>query len=93
MNRARYIGEHEGDVADQGFGEDGGQSGESVVGAESDARYGAISENQDCGDGVDVMLDVGRNTPLVELVLLNTPSVGEARCVNDAELGASSDIS
>ena len=91
---ARDIGEHEGGVAGQGFGEDGGQGGECIVGADSDARDGAINEDENSSDGIDVASDLTDNAPLVELVLLNTSSVGQARCVQDAKnLGTRSHIS
>ena len=87
MEGARDIGEQESDVAGQGFGEDGGQGGECIVGANSEARDGAISEDENSSDGVDVVFDLSGNAPLVEPVLLNTPCVGQARCVEDADLG------
>jgi len=34
-----------------------------------------------------VLLDLSRNTILVALVLVNTASVGQSRCVEDADLG------
>jgi hypothetical protein len=71
----------------RGFGEDGGQSGECIVGADSDARDGAIGEDENGSDGVDVLLDLSRNALLVELVLLKTASVGQPRRVEDANLG------
>ena len=76
MEGAQYIGEHKGDVVGQGFREHGGQGGESIVGADSEARDSAISEDENSSDGVDVILDLSRNIPLVELVLLQTVSVG-----------------
>ena len=87
MEGARDIGEHERNVVGQGVGEDGRQSGECIVGADSDPRDGAIGEDKDRSDRVDVVLDLSRNTPLVELVLLNTASVGQPRRVEDADLG------
>ena len=90
---ARDIGEHKGGVAGQGFGEDSGQGGECIVGADSDARDGAINEDENSGDGVDVVFDLSGNAPLVELVLLNTAGVGQARCVQDVNLGTGSHIS
>ena len=93
MEGVRDIGEHEGGVADQGFGEDGGESGECIVGADCNVRDGAIRDNDDSSDGIDVFLDLGGNAPLVEGVLLNTSSVGQTRCVEDANLGGRSYIS
>ena len=87
MEGARDIGEHEGGVAGQGSGEDGGESRECIVGADRNMRDGAIRDNDDSSDGIDVFLDLDGNTPLVEGVLLSTPSVGQARCVEDANLG------
>jgi len=67
--RTRDVGEHEGNVARQRFGEDGGQSGECIVGANIDAWNGTIGEDQNGIDGVDVLLNFGGNILLVELVL------------------------
>jgi len=87
MKWARYIGEHEGNVLGQGFGEDGGQSGQRVIGPDSHVRDGAIGEDENSGDRVDMLLDLSCNTLLVELIVLKTVSVGQARCVEDANLG------
>ena len=46
MEGARDIGEHEGGVAGQGFGEDGGESGECIVGADRNTRDGAIRDKR-----------------------------------------------
>ena len=87
MEGARDIGEQESGVAGQVFGEDGGQGGECIVGVDSDARDGAINEDENSSDGVDVVFDLSSNTPFVEPVLLNTSCVGQARCIEDANLG------
>jgi len=84
---ARNIGEHECSVAGQGFGEDGRQSGECIIGADSDSRDSTIGEDENCSERLDVLLDLSRNATLVELVLLNTASVGQPGCVEDADLG------
>jgi len=86
---ARYVGEHKGNVVGQGFGEDGGQSGQRVIGSGSHVRDSAIDEEENGSDGVDMLLDLSCNTLLVELILilLKTASVGQARCVEDANLG------
>ena len=81
MEGSRDIGEHEGDVTGQRFGEDGGESGECIVGIDSDAWDIAIGEDEDSSDGVDVPLDLGRNAVLMELVWLNTAGVGQPRRV------------
>jgi hypothetical protein len=86
MKRACDIGEHEGNVVGQGFGKDGGESGKCIVRADSDAGDGAIGEDQNGSDRVDVLLDLSRNAPLVELVLLETASVGQPRRVENANL-------
>jgi len=83
----RNIGEHECSVAGQGFGEDGRQSGECIIGADSDSRDSTIGEDKNCSERLDVLLDLSRNATLVELVLLNTASVGQSGCVEDADLG------
>ena len=72
----RDIGEHEGSVLDKGFWDDSGQSGQYIVGASSNPRVGAISEDENGGDGVDMLTNLSSNTPLVEFVILNTASVG-----------------
>jgi len=87
MEGTHYIGKHEGNVTCQGFIEDGGQSGKCKVGAGSDARNGAVGEDKNRSDGVDVLFDLSRNAFLVELVLLKTASVGQPRCVKNADLG------
>ena len=51
-----------------------------------------FATNDDSSDGIDVFLDLGGNTPLVEGVSLNTLSLGQARCVEDVSLGARSHI-
>ena len=84
---AQDIGEHKGDIMGQGFREHGGQGGQCIVSANGDTRDGTIGEDKNGSDRVYVLLDLGRNTPLVELVLLNTPSVGQPRGVEDANLG------
>ena len=50
MEGAQDIGEHEGNVAGQGFSEDGGQNGECIVGADGDAWDGAIDEDKNGRD-------------------------------------------
>jgi hypothetical protein len=50
------VGKYEGNIVGQGFGEDGGQSGECIVGADSDAGDSAIGEDENGIDGVDVPL-------------------------------------
>jgi len=86
MEGAQDISEHEANIASQGLGEDGGQRGECIVGANGDAWNGAISEDKNCSDGIDMFLDLSRNTLLVKLVLLDTTSVCQPRCVEDADL-------
>ena len=82
----RDVGEEEGEFAGQGIEQGGRESGESIVGADSDARDGPIGEDKNGSDRVDVLLDLTRNT-LVELVLLDTASVGKPRRVENANLG------
>ena len=72
---APNIGEHEGSVFGQGLGKDGGQGGQCIVYADGAVRYGAIGEDENGGDGVDIVFDLSFNTLLVELVLLNSASV------------------
>jgi len=87
VKRARDIGGHEGSVVGRGLRGDSGQSGECILGADTDARDSAIGEDKNGSDGVDVLLDLSLNILLVELVLLKISSVGEARRVKDAYLG------
>ena len=75
VERAQNIGEHKSNVAGQGFSEDGGQNGECIVSADSDAWDSAIDEDKDSRDRVDVILDLSRDAPLVGLVLLKTVSI------------------
>ena len=70
------IGEYNGDAINEGFWEDSGQRGQRIVGASSNPCDGAISEDENGSDGVDVLLDLSSNTPLMEFVLPNTASVG-----------------
>ena len=80
------MGENEGNVVGE-VGEDGGQSGESIADGDRGAWEGAVGEHEYRSDGVDVFLDLCRNTLLVKLVLLKTASVGQPRRVEDANLG------
>jgi len=75
MQGAQDISEHEGNVVDQSIGEDGGQSREGIVGTDSDTGDGAIGEDENGSDRVNVLIDLLRNTPLVEFILLNTASI------------------
>ena len=83
----RDIGEHEGHVGGQRFGEEGRQSSECIVNAGSEARDGSIGNDENGGDGVDVLLELSRNISSVLLVLLMATSVGQSWCVNDTSLG------
>ena len=87
MKRARYIGEHEGNILGQGLREDGGQHGQRVIGANSNARDGAIGEDENGSNRVDMLLDLIRDTLLVEFVVLDTASIGQPRCIKNANLG------
>ena len=80
------IGEHEGNILDESFGEEGGESGEGVVRTGSDARGRAIGKDENSVDKVDVLLDVPYSIFLVDFVLLNTASAGQSRCVEDTKL-------
>ncbi len=57
-----------------------------MVGGDSEAGDGAISEDENGSDGVDVMLDLSYDTFLLELVLPKTASVSQPRRVEDADL-------
>ena len=82
----RDVCEHEANVGGQRFGEDDRQSGEYITGANVEAWDGAVGEDKNDIDGVDMLLDLSNNIRLVALVSLNTASVGQPRCVEDANL-------
>ena len=82
----RRIGEQECNILGECFREESGERGESVVHADSDTRDGAIGKDDDSIDRVDMLLNLGRNTLLVKLVLMNTPGIGQPRRVKDANL-------
>ena len=86
VERARDVGEHEGDVGRR-FAEDGKQSGEYMAGADSDTWDGAIGEHENGSGGVGVFLDLSLETFPLVLVLRKTASVGEPRRVDDTNLG------
>ena len=75
---ARDVGEHEGSIVGQGVGKDVGQSGERVVETASAARDGAIGDDENSSDRVDVLLDLIHDTAVVELVLLSIASAGKS---------------
>lgn len=87
----RDVGEHEGSVLRLAsidiIGEDSGQSGERVGQVTGVARDGTIGEDENGGDGIGVILDLGRNT-LLEFVVLSIALVGEPWCVENANLGS-----
>ena len=85
--RGHDIGEHEGDVVGQNCGEDGGQNGERVVQAASTARDGAIDQEKNGRNGVQVILNLSRHTLPVEHGLLRTACVKQTRRVENANLG------
>ena len=73
---APNIGKHEASVFGQGLGKDGGQGGQCVVYAGGATRNGAIGEDENGSDGVDMVLDLSFNTSrLVEPILLSGASV------------------
>ena len=55
--------------------------------ADSDPQGGTIGEDEDRSDGTHMFLDLGRNTLLVDLVLLEAMGVGRSRGVEDTNLG------
>ena len=55
-------------------------------------RHGTIGEDENCSDGVDMVLDLCRDPSPVEFILPYTASVGQPRCVEDAKLGKRSHI-
>ena len=65
--QARDIGEHEGNVVGCGLGDDGGQKGECTAGGGGHLRDGAVGEDQDGTDGLDVRLDLGLNPLVMDL--------------------------
>ena len=86
VKRAPCVGKNEANIFGQGLGEDGGQSGECKVGADSNARDRAIGEDENGSNGVDVLRYQIRDTLLVEFIMLNTASIGQPRCIEDANL-------
>ena len=80
------ISEQEGNVVGHGTGEDSGQSGERVVHAGSDALDGAIGDDEDGTDKVEVLLNLGHDAFLVDLVFLKPTSVGQSGYIEDANL-------
>ena len=83
----RNIGEQEGNIVDHGVGKDSGESGECIVGTNSDTWDGAIGEDKNGINRLDVVLDLSRNILPVDLVLPNPASIRQPRCVKDADLG------
>jgi len=86
--------EERGDIAEDGANAfdwdlegDGGQKGECIVGASSNARDGTIGENYNSFNRFGVLLHLCGNILHVECVLLTISSIGEPRCVEDANLG------
>ena len=81
------IGEHEGNVIDQSFGEDGGQIGARVVRTESGRIRGdGVDEDEDSANRVDVLLNKSYKTLFVGLVLLHIVGADQPRRVEDANL-------
>jgi len=66
---------------------DGGEEGECGVGTNSDARDGTIGENDNGSNRFGVLLQLCGNILHVQYVLSTISSVGEPRCVQDANLG------
>ena len=85
MKRTRYVGEYEGNILCQ-CGEHGGQSRQHVIGADSNARESAIGEDENSSDGVNVLLELFRDTFFVNLILLDAASIGQPRCIEYADL-------
>jgi len=56
-----------------------------MVGANGDARDGTIGKDENGSNGVDVILNLGRNTLLVELVLLKIAGIGQPRRVRGCQ--------
>jgi len=82
----RDVCEHEANVAGERFGEDGRQGGEYITGANVETWDGAIGEDENGIDGVDMLLDLSNNIRLVVLVSRKAASVGQPRCVEDVNL-------
>jgi len=66
---------------------DGREKGECGVGTNSDARDGTIGENDNGSNRVGVLLHLCGDILHVEPILWTISSVGEPRCVEDANLG------
>ena len=86
-SEARWgIGEQEGNILSQSFGEECGECGECVVRADSQTRDGAISQDKNGADIGDLLENSSHNTLLVDIVLLDTTGIGQPRRVEDANL-------
>jgi len=56
------------------------------VHADGDSRDGSIREDDYGGDRVEVLLNLSRDSTVVELVLLKITCLDEPRCIEDANL-------
>ena len=72
----RSVGKQEANILARGSREDGGQSGKGIVGTGVGARDGAIGKDENCSDGIDVLLDLSCNSLRLECALLRIASVG-----------------
>ena len=83
VHQARDIGEHESDVVGWGLGE----NGECIAGACSHLWDGAIGDDKNGTDELDVRLDLRLNTLVMELVLVKTARMSQPRRVENTNLG------
>ena len=81
--QARGIGEDESDVVGWGLGE----NGKCMAGTGSHLWDGAVGEDKNGTDGLDVRLDLALNIFVMELVLFKTARMSQPRGVEDAKLG------
>ena len=86
MNDGGEIGEDAGYIFSRDLEGEGGQKAECIVGTNSEARDGAIGEDDNGGNSVDVLLNLSGNTFHVEFVLLTIAGVSKPRCIEDANL-------
>jgi hypothetical protein len=78
--------EHEGNVIEQSFGEDGRQNGARVVHIEREILGEVVDEDEDSTNRVDVLLNKSYNTLCAGLVSLNIVGAGQPRRVEDTNL-------
>jgi len=80
------IAEDEANVFDWDLEGDGGQKRECIVSTNSYARDGTIDDDDGGSNRFDVFLNLSGDTFHVEFVLSTISSIGQPRCVENADL-------